>query len=176
MNQKQVEETSKQSKPSFGRDLTTGSIPRHLVAFSLPMLAGSALQTAYSFVNAIWVGKFLGTDALAAVTVSFPVVFVLIALGAGLTVATNILISQYYGAGNLGQLRKVIDSSTILIVVLSLALLIVGELFTPHILKAMDTPPNVLPMAIQYMRIFLLSLPFGFGLFLVRNMLQGIGD
>ncbi|MDD4152914.1 MAG: hypothetical protein PHD91_04280, partial [bacterium] len=69
--------------PRQGRDLTTGSIPRHLVAFTLPMLAGSALQTAYSFVNAIWVGQFLGKADLAAITVSFPIVFVLMALAGG---------------------------------------------------------------------------------------------
>ena len=77
---------------SFGRDLTVGSIPRHLVMFSLPMLAGSVLQTAYSIVNAIWVGQFLGTAAAAAITVSFPVVFVLMGIGMGMTLATNILI------------------------------------------------------------------------------------
>ena len=79
------------SPPSrAGRDLTTGSIPRHLVAFSLPMLAGSALQTAYGFVNAFWVGRFLGAKALAAVTVSQPVIFVTIAAAAGMTLAAKI--------------------------------------------------------------------------------------
>jgi putative MATE family efflux protein len=161
---------------THGRDLTTGSIPRHMVAFSLPMLAGSALQTAYSFVNAIWVGQFLGKSALAAVTVSFPVIFVLIALGAGLTMATNILVAQYFGARDMLRMRSVVNNSIVLIGLLSLGLLAVGEVFTPHILRAMDTPPEVLPLATHYMRIFLLSLPFGFGLFLTRAMLQGIGD
>jgi putative MATE family efflux protein len=162
--------------PSFGRDLTVGSIPRHLIAFSLPMLAGSVLQTAYSFINAIWVGQYLGTDALAAVTVSFPVIFVLISIGAGLTLATGILISQHYGAHNMAAVQRVVNSSTVLITGLSLALLAAGEWLTPQILRAMDTDPDVLPMASEYLRIFLLSLPLGFGLFLTRSMLQGIGD
>ncbi|MCX7045495.1 MAG: MATE family efflux transporter [Candidatus Sumerlaeota bacterium] len=159
-----------------GRDLTTGSIPRHLIMFSLPMLAGSAIQTAYSFVNAIWVGQFLGKTAMAAVTVSFPVIFVLVALAAGLTMATNILISQYTGSRNFDERFKVVQSSTLLIGVLGLVLFALGEIFTPHIMRAMDTPPEVLEMATQYMRIFLISLPFGFGIFLARSMLQGIGD
>ena len=159
-----------------GRDLTSGSIPRHLVAFSLPMLAGGALQTAYSFINAIWVGQFLGKSALAAVTVSFPVFFVLTAIGAGMTMATSILIAQYYGARRHDELRKVVDSSNVMIGGLSLALFGFGEVLTPHILRAMGTPPEVLPLAISYMRIFLVSLPFGFQLFLFRSMLQGIGD
>jgi putative MATE family efflux protein len=144
--------------------------------FSLPMLAGSALQTAYSFINTIWVGQFLGKTAVAAVTVSFPVVFVLIALGAGLTMATTILISQYFGARNLAEMRKVVQNSTILIGVLSLVLFGLGEAFAPHIMRAMDTPPEVLDMATSYMRVYLISLPFGFGFFLVRAMLLGIGD
>lgn len=176
MMQEPGDDTPGDTGPAFGRDLTTGSIPRHLIVFSLPMLAGSALQTAYSFVNAIWVGHFLGTTALAAVTVSFPVVFVLIAVGAGLTLATSILISQHYGARDMPALRRVVDSSTVLIGVLSLALLAGGEFLAPQILRAMDTPPDVLPLAVDYLRIFLISLPMGFGLALTRSMLQGIGD
>ena len=168
--------TDGMTKPHHGRDLTVGSIPRHMVTFSLPMLAGSALQTAYSFVNAIWVGQFLGKTALAAVTVSFPVVFVIIAVGAGLTMATNILAAQYFGARDLPRVRKLADSSTVLIGTLSLVFLAVGELFAQDILRAMQTPPEVIAPAVSYMRIFMLSLPFGFGLFLLRSMLQGIGD
>ncbi|QRK04944.1 MATE family efflux transporter [Archangium violaceum] len=163
-------------KPSFGRDLTTGSIPKHMVAFSIPMLIGSFLQTAYSFVNAIWVGQFLGIEALAAVTVSFPVVFVLFAIGMGLTLATNILVSQNFGARRMDELRKVVDSSTVLTYSLGIVLTILGEIFAPAILRAMDTPPEVLAESIGYLRIFLLSLPFSFGIFLLRSMLQGVGD
>jgi putative MATE family efflux protein len=176
MTQKSEVNTQEPPGPTFGRDLTTGSIPRHLIAFSLPMLAGNALQTAYSFVNAIWVGQFLHKTALAAVTVSFPIVFVLIAVGVGLTLATNIQISQHRGARDMPAVRRVVASSTALILVLGLVLTVVGEVLTPQILRAMDTPPDVLPMATRYMRIFLLSLPLSFGLFLVRSMLQGIGD
>ncbi len=160
----------------FGRDLTTGSIPKHMLIFSLPMLAGTALQTGYSFINAIWVGQYLGKSALAAVTVSFPVIFVLIALAAGLTMGTTILISQHYGGKDVAAVRRVVANSTVLMTVLGLLLALGGELFTPQILAAMDTPADVMPLATNYLRIFLLSLPLGFGLFLVRSMLQGIGD
>jgi putative MATE family efflux protein len=162
--------------PHTGRDLTTGSIPRHLVAFALPMLAGNALQVAYSFVNAIWVGRYLGTDAMAALAVSFPVVFVLVALGAGMTLATSIQVAQHYGARDFRALRKVADNSVLLIAVLSVILTAVGEALAPAILRAMDTPPVVLPLAVHYLRVFLLTLPLMFGLFLTRSMLQGAGD
>ncbi|MHB0937959.1 MAG: MATE family efflux transporter [Armatimonadota bacterium] len=159
-----------------GRDMTVGSIPRHMAAFAMPMLAGNLLQMAYSFVNAFWVGRGLGTAELAAVTVSFPVIFALLPIGVGLTMATNILVSQHYGARDMGQVRRVTDSSTVLVVVVSLLITLIGELLAPMIIRAMDTAPDVYPLAVGYLRIMLLSLPFGFGLFLTRSTLQGIGD
>jgi putative MATE family efflux protein len=162
--------------PKFGRDLTTGSIPRHILTFSAPMLVGSFLQTAYSFINAIWVGQFLGTRALAAVTVSFPVIFVLFGVGMGMTLGTNILVSQNFGAKRFEELRRVVDSSTLLTYALGIAFAILGELFAPQILRAMDTPADVLPEAVSYLRVFMLSMPFAFGLFLIRSLLQGVGD
>jgi len=159
-----------------GRDMTVGSIPRHMAAFAMPMLAGNLLQTAYSFVNAFWVGRGLGTAELAAVTVSFPVIFALLPIGVGLTMAANILVSQHYGARDMGQVRRVVDSSTVLVVVVSLLIALVGELLAPVIIRAMGTPKDVYPLAVGYLQIMLLSLPFGFGLFLTRSTLQGIGD
>ncbi|XXT14523.1 MATE family efflux transporter [Sorangium sp. So ce429] len=163
-------------KPQFGTDLTTGSVPRHLVTFSLPMLLGSFLHTAYSFINAIWVGQFLGTGALAAVTVSFPVIFTIFGVGMGMTLATNILVSQSFGARRFDELRRVVDGSTVLIYGIGIVLTALGEIFTPQILRAMDTPADVLEPSVGYLRIFLLSLPFSFGLFALRSMLQGTGD
>ncbi|KYF54856.1 MATE family efflux transporter [Sorangium cellulosum] len=163
-------------RPRFGTDLTTGSVPRHIVTFSLPMLLGGFLQTAYSFINAIWVGQFLGTAALAAVTVSFPVIFTIFGVGMGITLATNILVSQSFGARRFDELRRVVDGSTALIYGLGVLLTVLGEIFTPEILRAMDTPADVFAPAVSYLRIYLLSLPFSFGMFALRSMLQGIGD
>ncbi|AGP37928.1 MATE family efflux transporter [Sorangium cellulosum] len=163
-------------KPTFGTDLTTGSIPRHIVTFSLPMLLGGFLQTTYSFINAIWVGQYLGTVALAAVTVSFPVVFTIFGVGMGMTLATNILVSQSFGAKRFDELKRVVDGSTVLIYGLGVVLTVIGEIFTPEILRAMDTPAEVLEPAAHYLRVYLLSLPFSFGMFALRSMMQGTGD
>lgn len=159
-----------------GNDLTIGSVPRKMISFSFPMLLASFFHTAYSFINAIWVGQFLGTSSLAAITVSFPIVFILLAVATGLTLAANILVSQSYGSKNFRTVRKVVDNSTNLLAIISLLLLAIGELLAPQILILAGTPPDVLPLAISYLRIFLFSLPLTFGLFLLRNVLQGIGD
>jgi putative MATE family efflux protein len=158
------------------RDLTTGSVPRHVIAFSLPMLAGSAIQTGYSFVNAFWVGKFLGTAALAAVTVSMPVIFVTVAVAAGLTLATNILISQHFGGRDWARLRAVVQTSSALIGGVAIGLLVVGLALAERLLAAMNTPPEVFPTAARYLHIMMFTLPLSFGIFLLASMLRGIGD
>jgi len=80
------------------RDFTTGSILKHLVAFSWPMFLGNFLQALYNTVDTFWVGRFLGTEALGAVSASFPIIFFLVALAIGFTISTTILVSQYYGS------------------------------------------------------------------------------
>jgi len=162
--------------PQHGTDLTQGSIPRLLIRFSIPMLLGSLFHVAYSFINAIWVGKFLGPESLAAVTVSFPVMFTLIAIGGGLSLATNILISQRFGAKDFAEVRRIVDSSTVLMGGISMVLTIVGIGLSDTILKLMGTPLDILPLASHYLKITFLGLPMIFGMFLTRNMLQGIGD
>ena len=162
--------------PRAGRDLTTGSIPRHLVAFSLPMLAGSALQTAYGFVNAFWVGRFLGAKDLAAITVSQPVIFVTIAAAAGLTLAANILVAQYFGAKHWERLQRVVQTSFVLVTGVSFLLLALGLLFANHVLNAINTPPDIFATALGYLRIVLWTLPLSFAVFLISSLLRGVGD
>lgn len=162
------------SKP-FGRDLTTGSIPRLMLTFSVPMLLSSFLQTAYSIVNAIWVGQYLGTDGLAAVTVSFPVLFVVFGLGMGLTMATNILVSQSFGAKRFDDLRAVVDSSVLVIGGLGVVLAVLGEVLAPVILRLMGTDPAIVAIAATYLKVTMLTIPLSFGVFLLRSLMQGIG-
>jgi len=169
-------EESAQSLVRHGRDMTSGSIPRHLIHFSLPMLAGNIVQTAYSIVNAIWVGKGLGKADLAAVTVSFPIVFLLMSIAIGLTTGTSILVAQFAGAKNWVNLRKAVQTSTCLLISFSIFLFILGELATPWLMRMMETPPNVYALAVSYMRVFLCSIPFIFATFLIVSMLRGIGD
>jgi putative MATE family efflux protein len=142
----------------------------------MPMLAGSLLQTAYSLINAFWVGKFLGTKALAAVTVSLPSVFVLISVAAGLTLATNILIAQYVGAHDYPPVKATVQTSVLLIGGSSFVFLFLGQVLAGRLLHLIETPPDVLPTALPYLRIFLWTMPLSFGIFLIGSMLRGIGD
>jgi putative MATE family efflux protein len=147
-----------------------------VVAFALPMLAGNLLQTAYSFINAFWVGKFLGSGALAAITVSMPALFVMMAAAAGLTLATNILVAQCYGARDWPGLRRAVQTSVALIAGTSLALLALTLVFADRLLALINTPPDIFAAAASYLRVILWTVPLSFSVFLLGSMLRGIGD
>src|SRR5690554_7538856 len=93
------------------RDFTTGSIPRHILAFSWPMFLGNLLQALYNTVDSFWVGRFIGPEALGAVSISFPIIFGLVALIMGLTMATTTMVSQYRGAQDEEQVRRTVANS-----------------------------------------------------------------
>lgn len=160
----------------FGKDLTVGSIPKHLLAFSLPMLFGNLLSTGYSIVNTIWVGKIVGEDALAATAVSFPIIFILIALASGATMATTILVSQYYGAKENEKVEKVVNNSFSIAIILSIILTAIGISLSGYLLRLMNTPEQVFIMADGYLKISLLGFLFMYISFLTTSILRGIGD
>jgi len=160
----------------FGRDLTTGSIPRHLVAFSLPMLAGSALQVAHSVINAVWVGRFLGENELAAVTLSQPIIFIIIASAAGLMMAPNILVAQDVGARDWERLQRVVQTSYALFGAVSFIMLALGLWNIDGLLYLLQAPAEIYSEAEGYLRIVLWTMPFSFWLFLIGSMLRGVGD
>lgn len=159
-----------------GRDLSAGSVPRHLLNFAGPMLVGSLLQNAYTIVNGVWVGKGLGERELAAVTATFPVFWMLIAAAIGLTMAANILVSQAYGAKDWAQLRRVVGNSVALVGAVCCVLFLVGQLTAEWLLTWMNTPDEIRIDALAYFRIYLWTLPPSFGIFLLASFLRGTGD
>ena len=166
----------KKMNPRFGNDLTTGSIPKHLLNFSMPMLLGSLLQTGYGIINTIWVGNMVGPDAVGATQVSFPIQFLLIALSTGATLATTILVSQYYGAGDHEMVEKVVNNSFSIALIFGVFLTIAGLLSCDFILHMMNTPEEIFPMASSYLKITLAGFILIFLINLITSILRGIGD
>ena len=93
-----------------GRDMTNGSPARHILLFSLPLLAGNLLQQLYNMVDSMVVGRFVGPTALAAVGTAFPVVYLLISLFMGLGIGAMVMVSQYFGAGDTARLKATVDT------------------------------------------------------------------
>lgn len=143
----------------FGTDLTIGSIPRHLLLFAVPMLIGNFIQIGYSIINTIWVGHLVGEDAVGAAGVSFPIFFILIGFAMGVTMATMILVSQYYGAKDYSMVEKVVNNSFSLTLIIGAVLTIADILSVDILLRLMETPPENFAMASSYLKIMLLSFP-----------------
>ena len=160
----------------FGKDLTVGSIPKHLINFSLPMLLGNMLQSGYSIINMIWVGHIVGAGGLGATAVSFPIMFILIGIAAGVSMATAVLVAQFYGAKKLDRLKLVVDNSVCLQLTLSAVLITSMILSTNFLLRLMDTPPQIFSMAASYLKISLSGIIFLYLSFTISQILRGLGD
>jgi putative MATE family efflux protein len=160
----------------FGKDLTVGSIPKHLVNFSLPMLIGNMLQSGYSIINMIWVGNIVGEGGLGATAVSFPIMFILIGIASGVSMATAVLVAQFYGAKKYDRLKLVVDNSVYMQLALSVVLITGGILSANFLLRLMDTPPEIFSMASSYLRISLSGVLFLYMMFTISSILRGLGD
>lgn len=160
----------------FGKDLTVGSIPRHLLYFSLPMLFGNLLSSGYSIINTIWLGNTVGENAVGAAAVSFPIIFVLIGLASGATMATTVLVSQFYGAKNYRMVEKTVNNSVAVALLLSLVLTVAAVLSSDLMLHWMDTPKEIFPLASSYLKIQLYGFIMMYLSFLIMSILRGIGD
>jgi putative MATE family efflux protein len=156
--------------------LTEGSIPRALLAFTMPILLGNVLQSVNGSVNAVWVGKYLGEAAFAAVGNSNVVMFLLFGVLFGFSMASTVLVAQCVGAKNIVEAKRVVGTSAVFFMGLSFIMGALGYALSPWLLAWLRTPPDALPFALAYMRIIFLALPFMGGLFFLMAVLRGAGD
>src|ERR1700722_16403763 len=133
--------------------LIEGSIPRALAVFSLPILFGNMLQSLNGSVNAVWVGKFLGEAALAATGNSNVVMFLLFGVIFGFSMASTVMIAQCIGAKNIAEAKRVVGTSAVFFLCVSLAMSVLGFALAPGLLGWMQTPADAMPFALAYMRI-----------------------
>lgn len=157
-------------------DFTVGSIPKHLLNFAIPLFIGNILQAFYNTVDSIWVGKYLGPEALAAVSVCSPVVFVMIAMVTGLTMATTVMIAQYKGAKNSAMVKKTVGNTMFLLTIAAVIMTIIGICFRKTILTLIGTPAESVEMASGYLLITSAGIAFVFGYNAVSGILRGFGD
>ncbi len=157
-------------------DLTTGPIGRTLLMFSLPVLGTNVVQTLSGSINAIWVGRFLGETALTATSNANLVLFFLMAVVIGVGVAATILVGQSMGMRNPDRARRVVGTCATFFTGSSVVLALAGYLLTPAILGWMGTPIDARPLAIDYLRIIFVALPFIYVLTFLGMVLRGSGD
>ncbi|ANE46978.1 multidrug transporter MatE [Paenibacillus swuensis] len=162
--------------PSGKPSLTEGPIAKSLFIFSLPILFGNVLQSLNGSINSIWVGQFLGSQALAATSNANIIMFFLISAIFGFAMASVILIGQHLGAQQPYEAKKVVGTSTVFFLILSLIVAAVGLVFTHDILIWLNTPEDVQSMAVAYTRVIFAGVPFMFGYNLIMAVLRGSGD
>jgi putative MATE family efflux protein len=150
-------------------DLTQGRIASTLLAFALPTLASNVLQSLSGSFNAIWVGRFLGETAIAAVSIANLVMFLLFAAIFGFAMAGTVLVGQHFGRRDLAGARKVIGSAVTLLFSVAVAVTVIGYYASPAILRVMATPKPAMPLALAYLRVVFLFM-------LLMMGLRGTGD
>ncbi|MDY7578009.1 MATE family efflux transporter [Herbaspirillum sp. RTI4] len=162
--------------PKLAPDLISGPIARTLLMFSLPVLGGNILQSLNASVNAIWIGHYLGEAALTAASNANTILFFLLGVVFGISMATAILVGQSVGSGNLAQARRVVGTGASFFAALSVLVALAGYVLTPTILHAMHTPANAQPYAVAYLRIIFIALPFMYFYNFLMMALRGGGD
>ena len=158
------------------KDLSVGKESRIIFQFALPMLIGNVFQQLYTIINSIIVGNFIGKEALAAVGASFPLLFTLISLVIGVGIGATIIIAQYFGAKDIKNVIRTIDTLFIFMFFASILVTLIGVLLSKPIFQLIKLPADILPYAVDYFNIYMLGSVFFFGFNSITSILRGMGD
>lgn len=156
-------------------NLTEGSILKSILSLSVPIIIANLLQTAYQLIDTFWVGR-IGATAVAAVSVSFPIIFLVISLGGGLGIAGTVLVAQYKGRNDKKNVDRVSEQTLLMMISVSVILSVIGYLLAPSLIKWIGAEPDVFVSAVSYLRISFVGLVFLFGYFVFQSLLRGFGD
>lgn len=158
------------------KDLTTGHEGKEIFYFALPMLIGSLFQQLYNMADSIIIGRFVGTEAMAAVSGASPIMFLLTSLLMGITLGFSILVSQYYGSKDMVKVKATIDTSYIFVFLASILITFIGIFFSEPLLEMMNTPENIIKPAKEYLIIIFIGTLFSAGYNSISAILRGLGD
>lgn len=156
------------------RVYTEGSVSRSLFILALPIVLTNVLQTAYHVTDTFWLGR-LGAGAVAAVSISFPVLFMILSAAAGLAVAGTILVSQYAGRREQASVDHVAAQTLLLLLIVGAALSLVGFFFSPALMRLFPIEDSVHADALVYLRVVFAGAIFLFFYFAFQSLLRGVG-
>ena len=156
--------------------MTKGPIGKRMFFFALPILLGALFQQLYNTADSLIVGNFLGSNALAAVSSSSSLIFMLIGFFNGISIGAGVVISRYFGAGQPEKMHKAIHTTVAFGLVASLLLTLAGITLSEYILRWMDTPENVIADSVTYLRLYFWG-SLGFVMYnIFVGILQAVGD
>lgn len=158
------------------KDMTQGNPYSLMVGFALPILLSQIFQQLYNTADAFIVGKCLGTNALAAVTSSGTLIFLMISFVMGTAMGAGVVISRYFGAGKEEEVSRAIHTVLAFGIVSGVVLTIVGVALTPTFLAWMQTDPEVMPEAVEYFRYYFLGSLAMVMYNICRSVINALGD
>lgn len=153
-----------------------GVIWKQIFLFSIPLLLGNLFQQLYNAVDSIIVGNYIGSQALAAVGSSAPVINLLISFFMGLSIGAGIIISRYYGARNIDGLQEAVHTSLAITFIAGIAMTFIGVLLSPYILQWVGTPDDVMSSSVLYLRIYFLGILSVMTYNMGSGILRAVGD
>ena len=156
--------------------MTEGNIWKQLILFSIPLLLGNLFQQLYNAVDSVIVGQFVSSQALAAVGSSFPLINLLISFFMGLSLGAGVVVSKYFGARDIDNMRKSIHSSIVITFIIGVIMTFVGILACPIILRWMQTPSDVINDSIEYLQIYFGGILFTMIYNIGSGILRAVGD
>ena len=156
-------------------DLTSGGIAGPLFYLSLPIVITNLLQTAYNLADTFWLGQY-STEALAAISFAFPMVFLLLSLGLGLSVAGSVLVAQHTGADEPRKAEYAASQTMAFTVLASFVFGAAGYFLVDDLIGLFGAAPDVAPLATDYMQVISVGLVFMFGFFVFISLMRGYGD
>lgn len=152
------------------------SLVKTMSIFLVPLLLSNILQSIGQLVSIVLVGRWIGEDAVAAISAFFPLFFLLVSFSIGIGSGSSILIGQAYGAKNEQRLKEIIGTTLSFTFLIGLSLAIIGGFFATDILNLMGTPANIVEESAAYARILFISMPILFLYFVYTTFLRGTGD
>jgi putative MATE family efflux protein len=155
--------------------MTQGPLVPILLRVALPITGANLLQSAYHLVNTLFVGR-LGQNAVAAVAASGPLFDLLISLGSGMATAGAVLMAQHAGAGHRSELGRIAGQTLLMVGAVAVCFMLLGQLFAPHVLRAIDVEPAIGELATGYLRIRYCAMLPMFGFMAIQAMLNAVGE
>ncbi len=167
---------NKTNTKSYEMDMCSGPILKKMLLYSAPLMASGVLQLMFNAMDIVVVGKFAGDNSLAAVGSNTSIIGLITNLFIGLSVATNVMIARFFGSKDVKALTRTVHTSMLLSLLSGILLTVIGVGGAKWILELMQTPAEVLPLAVLYLRIYFLGMTatmiYNFG----SAILRGIGD
>ncbi len=158
------------------KDMTAGTPARHLLEFTIPLIFGNLFQQVYSMADAVIVGRFLGTDSLAAVGSTGPLTFFIFGFCLGLCSGFAIPVAQSFGAKNQGELRQYVGNIVWLSLGFSLVITAITMCLCRQMLVMMNTPPDILEESHRYLMVILAGIPTTVAYNTMACLLRALGD